>query len=295
MNVPIQYSGPSISSDVPWSVRQHLQLLYQKLANHTQAMSILSDKSMGTNTTTTSVEELVLSGSSGNSSSTAQPGIPVSNQSGVTSYTMQSGDNGALVVFSDASPVAVSLPIQTTPYGFYVANLGAGTVTLTPASGTISYPGSSSAASISIPSGYLAIAAFDGTNWWAVAVGSSGSAGVTSLNSLTGSLSLIAGSNVTITPSGSNITIAASGSSGSGYIKGTVTIGPAGGSGTYTGSGSVSGATVGSAVLVGVSNSTEASYLSNLIGWVSSANTVTIQATFSSSSLSLALPVVVFV
>lgn len=39
-------------------------------------------------------------------------------------------------------------------------------------------------------------------------------AGVTSLNSLTGSLTLVAGSNITITPSGSNITISSTGGGG---------------------------------------------------------------------------------
>lgn len=43
-----------------------------------------------------------------------------------------------------------------------------------------------------------------------------GSAGVTSLNGLTGALTLKAGANVTITPSGSNITISASGGGGGG-------------------------------------------------------------------------------
>lgn len=45
-----------------------------------------------------------------------------------------------------------------------------------------------------------------------ITAASNGSAGgVTSLNSLTGALSIVAGSNITVTPSGSSITIAASG------------------------------------------------------------------------------------
>lgn len=52
--------------------------------------------------------------------------------------------------------------------------------------------------------------------------GGSGS-GVTSLNSLTGALTLVAGSGITITPSGSNITIAATASSGITSINADVT------------------------------------------------------------------------
>jgi hypothetical protein len=44
--------------------------------------------------------------------------------------------------------------------------------------------------------------------------GSMGGSGVTSLNSLTGALTLVAGSGISITPSGSNLTIAATGGSG---------------------------------------------------------------------------------
>lgn len=47
--------------------------------------------------------------------------------------------------------------------------------------------------------------------------GGGGSGGVTSLNSETGDINLVAGTNITITPSGQNITIAASSSGGSGW------------------------------------------------------------------------------
>lgn len=37
----IRYSGPTIAQDVPWEIRRHLQLIYQKLGNHTQAFALL--------------------------------------------------------------------------------------------------------------------------------------------------------------------------------------------------------------------------------------------------------------
>jgi hypothetical protein len=54
----------------------------------------------------------------------------------------------------------------------------------------------------------------DPTNW--MAFGASGGGAVTSLNSLTGALNIVAGANVTVTPSGSSVTIAASGGGGGG-------------------------------------------------------------------------------
>ncbi len=118
-------------------------------------------------------------------------------------------------------------------------------------------------------------------------------AGVSSLNALTGALAITAGSGVTVTPSGSNIQISAAGG-GAGYVKGAVNTGPIAGAGTFTASGTVTGATTGSVVSVGVVNSTEGALLSNLLGWVTSLNNVTIQYTASGASLALNLPVVVF-
>lgn len=212
----------------------------------------------------------------------------VDNESGQTSYTIPGSDNGSVVVFDDASPIAVTLDPYTTPFFCFINNVGAGAATLTPSSGTIN----GGASFVVSGGGTLAVIWIDGSgNWWV------SSGGVSSLDGITGAVTLVAGSNITISdnsPSAGHITIAASGGS-AGYVKGTVSIGPVGGAGTYTGTGTVTGATVGSAVLVGVSNGTEAGYLSNLIGWVSAANTVTIQATFATSSLLLGLPVVVFV
>lgn len=45
MSAPqIQYQGPKVSPEVDWEIRHHLQLLYQKLGNHTQAFSQLQSQ-----------------------------------------------------------------------------------------------------------------------------------------------------------------------------------------------------------------------------------------------------------
>ena len=158
---PIQYSGPSISPEVPWETRVHLQALYQKLGNHTQAFSLLAQKAAVSTTTINNVIEG--GGGGGGSTPGSGVGIPLNNQSGATSYSTTSGDDGVLIVFSNAAPIAVSIVPQTPPYSFFVANqgaLGAGTVTLTPSSGTIN-----GAASLAILPTYCALVAFDGTNW----------------------------------------------------------------------------------------------------------------------------------
>lgn len=61
-----------------------------------------------------------------------------------------------------------------------------------------------------------------GSNITISATGGGGSAGVSSVNNVTGAVNLVAGSNVTITPSGQNITIAASAGSSAGVSDVTV-------------------------------------------------------------------------
>lgn len=161
---PLQYQ-PRIDPQAPPWLRQNLTLVFQKLNNHAQAFALqqqqISAIKAGTSTTTTVVEGT--GGGGGGGSSTV--GVPVNNQSGETSYTTLSGDNGALILFSDSGAIAVSLPSQTTPWSCFIANQGAlgdGTVTLTPTSGTIN-----GNATLAILPTYVALVAFDGTNWWA--------------------------------------------------------------------------------------------------------------------------------
>jgi hypothetical protein len=97
----------------------------------------------------------------------------VNNQSGNTAYATAASDASAFIILSDASPVAVSLtgtPVITLPWACTILNFGAGTATLTPASGTITYSGNVAAASLVLPQYFAAFISFDGTNFWSVIV-----------------------------------------------------------------------------------------------------------------------------
>ena len=163
----IAYTGPAVESSVPFEVRRHLQLIYQKLGNHTQAFALQQSKINAIKSGTSTTIEEGGSGGGGSIVPFTQSILAVNNQSGVTSYATIAGDDGALIVLSDASAIAVSLTTQSPPWGTFIANQGAGTATLTPASGTISYAGNPGAVSMPLLGGYCTIVAFDGTNWWA--------------------------------------------------------------------------------------------------------------------------------
>lgn len=105
----------------------------------------------------------------------------VNNQTGNTAYATQQSDYGAFILLNDASAIAVTLTTDTSiqvPWFATVINYGAGTATLTPASGTISYPGNLSAASLPIPTGIGATIVYDGTVFWAVLFGAAAPSGL---------------------------------------------------------------------------------------------------------------------
>ena len=257
---PILTFAPKIDPEAPAWLRQHLNLIYQKLGNHTQAFGIIAGKLSPSSPAAAQTVQEIINASGGSGSIIPPPPGGVNNKTGVTSYATVAGDNGLLIVFSDASAIAVTLTTQTQPWFAWIANQGAGTATLTPATGTISYAGNPGAASMALDGGYSCLVAFDGTDWWAwtepagtggtitdVIAGTGltgGGTGPTVTLALatpvsvadggtgTATPGLIAGSNITITGSWPDQTIAATGSGGGG--RGgtpTVVVGAAAGSG----------------------------------------------------------------
>ena len=193
---PITAWVPKISADPkPDEIHRLFTLAFQKLGNHATAFGIQQAK---INSIKAGVSNTIIQGGGsggGGSITPATPGgIPVNNQSGVTSYATASTDDGALIVLSNASPIAVTLTSQSPPWSCFIANqsaLGGGTATLTPASGTIN----GSATLVLLPS-YFALVAFDGTNWFAatlpivpVSFGAISHEFLTAYNAATGSFS----------------------------------------------------------------------------------------------------------
>lgn len=163
---PITTWVPKVSAEpTPAEIHRLFTLAFQKLGNHATAFALQQAKinAIHSGNSTTIVES---SGGGGSIVPSIPGGIPVNNQSGQTSYTTASTDDGALIVLSDASAIAVSLTPQSPPWSCFITNqsaLGGGVATLTPASGTIN-----GAASLAVPPSYAAIVAFDGSNWWAL-------------------------------------------------------------------------------------------------------------------------------
>lgn len=89
--------------------------------------------------------------------------FPAVNPQAGTTYAFVIGDYGQLVTFNNAAPVAVTLPQAAGTFSIwnsYVANLGAGVVTITPATSTIN-----GASTLVLSQGQSAWIVADGTNY----------------------------------------------------------------------------------------------------------------------------------
>ena len=167
---------PQVDREIHPKVTVHLQRIYTAINDLDAAVVALNSKiapAAGTKTTTT-----VVSPTTATTTTFEQAGVTsfnaitgaisyfpsmgqVNYQTGQTSYTTQSSDNGALVVLSDASPIAVSLNTTVaTPWYATLVNQGTGLATLTPVSGTINL-----LPSLSLPGNSFTTVYFDGINF----------------------------------------------------------------------------------------------------------------------------------
>jgi hypothetical protein len=194
---------------------------FQGILDLNQAIASLKSQQTSTTKTSTTATTTTASTSSGSetvvsNTSTTTIGY-VNDQSGVTAYTTVQSDYGKYIILDDASAIAVTLsvssssPAITVPWFTSILNYGAGTATLTPINGTISYDNNLSAASMPVPQGCVAVVVYDGTNFWAELIPNIG-------NVVT---QIVAGTNVTISPTSGvgTVTINATGGGSSPIVQ----------------------------------------------------------------------------
>jgi hypothetical protein len=148
---------------------------YQGILDLNQAVASLKSQLTSAITTTTSTTSTSTStGTQTVVTNTATTTIGyINDQTGVTAYTTQQSDYAKFIILDDASPIAITLsvasssPAITLPWYAVFLNFGAGTATLTPISGTISYRQNLGAASMPIAQNCAATVVYDGTNFWA--------------------------------------------------------------------------------------------------------------------------------
>ena len=161
---PIQFRLPvNVRGQVPDAVAEAIENHDDNITDLYQGFKALNAKvSANKAAVAATVTENVVSNSVTVYGSTPTIGF-VNDQTGVTAYTTSQSDYGAFILLSDASAIAVTLaaaPIITLPFYTTFINSGAGTATLTPASGTIQ-----GGASFSLLPNTIVTVAFDGTNF----------------------------------------------------------------------------------------------------------------------------------
>jgi hypothetical protein len=149
---------------------------YQGILDLNQAVASLKSQltSATTTTTTSSTSTSTSTGTQTVVTNTATTTIGyVNDQTGVTAYTTLQSDYAKFIILDDASPIAITLsvasssPAITLPWYVSFLNFGAGTATLTPIDGTISYRENLAAASMPVAQNCAATVVYDGTNFWA--------------------------------------------------------------------------------------------------------------------------------
>jgi hypothetical protein len=113
------------------------------------------------------------------------PGI--NQQFNVSTYQLQLTDYGQLILFNNATPVAMSIGAASAggfyPFSFTVINIGTGAVTITPATGLVA-----GQANVVLQTGGTGKFVSDGTNWQAVLAGSMAAQNSNAVNITGGSI-----------------------------------------------------------------------------------------------------------
>jgi len=180
MSLPAYRIPPNLEGKADPSVVRAIRHIDKIVNEHEQAFAALGTQSTVASSKASVVNETInettstIAGVSSFNSATGSvsyfPALGVVNpQTGLTTYTTQTSDNGLIVLLNDSSPIAVTLnSTVSNPYFTTISNQGSGTATLTPSTGQVN-----GLASITVSGGSFATVYFDGNNWWAENPGSS--------------------------------------------------------------------------------------------------------------------------
>lgn len=156
--VPAGVAHESVRSAI-FSHDQSITDLNQAIAVQAGQISALKSPSTSTSSGTSTTTQVSTENVTNN---TTISGGVVNNQTGNITYTTAQGDNGALIILADTSPVAVTLNNAVTlPWYCFITNQAAGLVTLTPQQNLID-----GNATQTLQQGYFLTLFFDGTNFW---------------------------------------------------------------------------------------------------------------------------------
>lgn len=165
---------PNLIGKIHPEAEQVVRLQFDALQDHDDAIVALNAKIAALQTSVTTTIETVVAAAVV-PTPPKNPEWPylgvVNNQTGQATYTVQTTDNGSLVILNGTTPAVGLNSVVATPYFVAFTNEGVDAATLTPTSGTISWPGNLAQASLPLLGHESAWVYFDGTNWWAIVSG----------------------------------------------------------------------------------------------------------------------------
>lgn len=162
MSIPqVQQYFPNLDGLADPKVVQAHKLAWIAIGDLSKGVDALNTKVQSINTSSSTSSPGSSTGTTSTTTGSTITTLGTVNQQSANTYTTQQTDNGALLYINNSTAFSLSLnSAVTAPFFLFAMNVGPGTVTATPTSGTIN-----GGTNLSVAQGYGIICFFDGTNW----------------------------------------------------------------------------------------------------------------------------------